>query len=56
MVFIVIIITIIIVGATEIVTQSLKKNLEAIPGAHSIDFTKDSYTWNITHTTESTTV
>ena len=28
----------VITGATEIVTQSLKKNLEAIPGTHSIDF------------------
>jgi inosine-uridine nucleoside N-ribohydrolase len=27
----------VIIGATEIVTKSLKKNLEAIPGKHSID-------------------
>jgi len=26
-----------IIGATGIVTRSLKKNLEAIPGKHSID-------------------
>jgi hypothetical protein len=48
-------------GATGIVTRSLRKNLEAIPGKHSIDSfdrftTKDSYTWNITHNTESTAV
>jgi hypothetical protein len=47
----------VITGATGIVTRSLKKNLETIPGKHSIDFpTKDSYTWNITHNTESTAV
>jgi len=28
---------IIIIGATGIVTRSLKKNLETIPGKHSID-------------------
>jgi hypothetical protein len=27
----------VIIGATEIVTESLKKNVEAIPGKHSID-------------------
>ena len=27
----------VIIGATGIVTQSLKKNLQAIPGTHSID-------------------
>jgi hypothetical protein len=27
----------IIIGATEIVARSLRKNLEAIPGKHSID-------------------
>ena len=27
----------VIIGATGIVTRSLKKNLEAIPGKHSID-------------------
>ena len=47
----------VIIGATVIVTRSLKKNLEAVPGKHWIDFiTKDSYTWNITHNTESTAV
>ena len=27
----------VIIGATGIVTESLKKNVEAIPGKHSID-------------------
>jgi hypothetical protein len=27
----------VITGATEIVTRSLRKNLEAVPGKHSID-------------------
>jgi len=39
--------------------KSLKKNLETVPGKHSIDSLKktaDSYTWNITHHTESTEV
>jgi hypothetical protein len=27
----------VVIGATGIVTKSLKKNLEAIPGKHSID-------------------
>ena len=27
----------IIIGATELVTRSLRKNLEAVPGKHSID-------------------
>jgi hypothetical protein len=27
----------VIIGANEIVTKSLRKNLEAIPGKHSID-------------------
>ena len=47
----------IVIGATGIVTRSLKKNLEAVPGKHSIDsLQKKSYTWNITHNTESTAV
>jgi hypothetical protein len=45
------------IGTTGIVTISLRKNLEAIPGKHSIDsLPLDSYTWNITHNTESTAV
>ena len=36
-------ITPIVIGATGIVTRSLRKNLEAVPGKHSIDgFTIDS--------------
>jgi hypothetical protein len=29
-------IILVIIGATEIVTRSLKKNLEAVPGKHSM--------------------
>jgi hypothetical protein len=47
----------VIIGATGIVTRSLRKNLEAVPGKHFNSFTtKDSCTWNITHNTESTAV
>ena len=47
----------VIIGATGIVTRSLRKNLEAVPGKKFHRFsTKDSYTWNITHNTESTAV
>jgi hypothetical protein len=46
----------VIIGANGIVTRSLRKNLEAVPGKHSRFTTKDSYTWNITHNTESTAV
>ena len=42
----------VIIGATGIVTRSLKKNLETLDKFT----TKDSYTWNITHNTESTAV
>jgi hypothetical protein len=46
-----------VTGATRIVTKWLKKNLEAVPGKHSIDsLQKNSYTWNITHNTESIAV
>ena len=45
----------VIIGATGIVTRSLKKNLETILRKTLDRFTtKDSYTWNITHNTEST--
>jgi len=44
----------VIIGATGIVTRSLKKNLETIPGKHSIDSLQN--TWNITHNKESTAV
>ena len=46
----------VIIGATGIVMRSLTKNLETIPGKHSIDSLQDSYTCNITHNTESTAV
>ena len=44
----------VIIGATGIVTRNLRKNLEAVPGKHSIDSLQK--TWNITHNTESTAV
>jgi ABC-type maltose transport system permease subunit len=53
-----IIIIIIITGVTGIVTRSLRKNLEDTYTRKTFDrfTTKDSYTWNITHNTESTVV
>ena len=44
----------VITGVTGIVTRSLRKNLEAVRGKHSIDSLQK--TWNITHNTESTAV
>ena len=42
-----------ITGTTAIVTRSLRKNLEAVPGKYSIDsLQKTGYTWNITHNTK----
>jgi hypothetical protein len=49
----------VIAGATGIATRSLRKNLEAVPGKHSIvslQKTAIRSTWNITHNTESTAV
>jgi len=49
----------VIIGATGIVTRSLWKNLEAVPGRHSVDSLQKTAilrTWNITHNTESTAV
>ena len=43
-------------GVAGIVTNGLKKNLEAIPGKHSTDSLQNSYTRNITHNTDSTAV
>jgi len=37
LIIIIIIIVPVIIGATGIVTRSLRKNLEAVPGKHSID-------------------
>ena len=45
----------VISGATGIVTRSLRKNLETVPGKHSIDSPQRT-AWNITHNTESTAV
>jgi hypothetical protein len=47
----------VIIGATGIVTRSLKKNLERYTRKTFDRFaTKDSDPWNITHNTESTAV
>ena len=46
----------VIIGATGIVTRSLKKNFETTRKTFDRFTTKDSYTWNITHNTESTAV
>ena len=39
----------VIVGATGIVTRSLKKNLEAVPGKHSIDSLQKTATLETSH-------
>ena len=39
----------IIIGATGIVTRSLRKNLEAIPGKHSIDSLQKTTTLGTSH-------
>ena len=44
----------VVTGATGTVKNGVKKNLEAVPRNRLT--TKDSYTWNITHNTESTAV
>ena len=47
----------VITGANGIVMGSLRKNLETVPGKHLIgSLKKNTYTWNITHNTESTAV
>ena len=40
----------IIVGATGIVTRSLRKNLEAVPGKHSIDLLQKKAILGTSHT------
>ena len=40
----------VIIGATGIVTRSLKKNLEAIPGRHSIDSLQKTAILGTSHT------
>jgi hypothetical protein len=50
-------IILVIIGATGIVTSSLRKNFGRYARKTLDRFTtKDSYTWNITHNTESTAV
>ena len=39
----------IIIGATGIVTRSLRKNLEAVPGKHSIDSLQKTATLGTSH-------
>jgi hypothetical protein len=38
-----------IIGATGIVTRSLRKNLEAVPGKHSIDSLKKTAILGTSH-------
>jgi hypothetical protein len=46
----------VIIGATVIVSKSLQKYMETIPGQHSIDsLQKNCHTRNITHHKESAT-
>jgi hypothetical protein len=50
------IVIIIIIVATRIVSKSLQKYLETIPGQHSVDpLQKNCHTRNITHHKESAT-
>jgi hypothetical protein len=46
----------VIIGATGIVTRSLKKFGRYAKNTFNRFTTKDSYTWNITHNEESTAV
>ena len=39
----------VIIGATGIVTRSLRKNLEALPGKHSIDSLQKTATFGTSH-------
>jgi len=39
----------VIIGATGIVTRSLRKNLEAVPGKHSIDSLQKTTTLGTSH-------
>jgi len=41
----------VIIGATGIVTRSLKKNLEALPGRHSVDSLQETTTLGTSNTT-----
>jgi hypothetical protein len=44
------------IGATGVVTRSLRKNLEAVPGKHSIDSLQKTALLGTSHNTESTSV
>ena len=46
---IIIIIIIIIIGVTGTVTRSLRKNLESVPGKHSIDSLQKTATLGTSH-------
>ena len=46
----------VIIGATGIVTRSLKKNLETVLGKHSIDSLQKTAIVGTSHNTESTAV
>jgi hypothetical protein len=46
----------VIIGVTGIVTKSLRKNLEAIPGKYSIDSQQKTAVLETSHNTESTAV
>jgi hypothetical protein len=46
----------VITGAAGMVTEGVKKHLEAVPGKHSIDPLQNSCTWNSTHSAESAAV
>jgi hypothetical protein len=43
-------IILVIIGATGIVTRSLRKNLEAVPGKHSIDSLQKTAIFGTSHT------
>jgi hypothetical protein len=44
----------VIIGATGIVTRSLRKNVEAVPGKHSIDSLRKKAVLGTSHNTAST--
>jgi hypothetical protein len=46
----------VIIGATGIVTRSLRKNLETVPGKHLIDSLQKTAILGTSHNTESTAV
>ena len=40
-------IMLVVIGATGVVTRSLRKNFEAVPGKHSIDSLQKTATWGV---------